>query len=72
MSLGDLRKFLSSIEGIADESPIRARVTFRKQLRSITVDDLDLGFHDYIRSVGIQDDDEIDEKDKTKASAKRN
>lgn len=57
MTLGDLRKFLSSIEGIADESPVRARVTFRKHLREITVDDLDLGFHDYIRSVRLDDED---------------
>jgi hypothetical protein len=65
MSLGDLRKFLSSLENLPDESSVRARVTLRKQLRSITVDDDDLGFQDYIRKVRLED--ETDAKVESKA-----
>jgi hypothetical protein len=56
MCLGDLRQFLASLESIPDEALIRARVTFGKHLRSITVEEDDVGFHDYVRAVKSGDD----------------
>lgn len=52
MSLGDLRQFVSSLDGLPDAATVRARVSFRKHLRSITVEEDDVGFDDYIRAVG--------------------
>ena len=52
MSLGDLRQFIASLDGLPDEASVRARVLFRKHLRSLTVEEDDIGFHDYIRAVG--------------------
>jgi hypothetical protein len=51
MTLGDLRQFLASIEGIPDEAEIKARVTWGKRLRSVTVEEDDVGFRDYIKAV---------------------
>jgi hypothetical protein len=56
MSLGDLRQFVASIEGIPDEALVKARVTFGKHLRSVTVEDDDVGFRDYVRAVKPADD----------------
>jgi hypothetical protein len=56
MTLGDVRKFLTSIESLPDESPVKARVGWGKVLRSLTVEDEDVGFRDYIRSVSPDDD----------------
>jgi hypothetical protein len=56
MSLGDLRQFVASIEGIPDEAFVKARVTFGKHLRSVTVEDDDVGFRDYVRAVKPADD----------------
>ena len=56
MSLGDLRQFVASIEGIPDESLIKARVTLGKHLRSLTVEEDDVGFRDYVRAVKEADD----------------
>jgi hypothetical protein len=52
MTLGDLRQFLASLDGLPDDASVKARVTFRKHLRSVTVEEDDLGFRDYIRAVG--------------------
>ncbi len=52
MTLGDLRQFLASLDGLPDEASVKARVTLRKHLRSVTVEEDDLGFRDYIRAVG--------------------
>ncbi len=52
MSLGDLRQFIASLDGLPDEASVTAKVTFRKHLRSLTVEEEDLGFRDYIRAVG--------------------
>jgi hypothetical protein len=57
MTLGDVRKFLTSLESLPDEAPVKAKVGWGKILRSLTVEDEDVGFRDYIRSVS--DDDEI-------------
>jgi hypothetical protein len=56
MTLGDVRKFLTSIENLPDESPVKARVGWGKILRELTVEDEDVGFRDYIRSVTPDDD----------------
>jgi hypothetical protein len=56
MTLGDVRKFLTSIEALPDESPVKARVGWGKVLRELTVEDEDVGFRDYIRSVTPDDD----------------
>jgi hypothetical protein len=56
MSLGDVRKFLGSIESLPDEAPVKAEVGWGKVLRSLTVEDEDVGFRDYIRSVAPDDD----------------
>lgn len=54
MSLGDLRQFIASLDGLPDEASVRARVSFRKNLRSVTVEEEDLGFSDYMKAVGPQ------------------
>jgi hypothetical protein len=56
MSLGDLRQFVTSLDGIPDEALVRARVTFGKHLRSLTVEEDDVGFRDYVRAVKPGDD----------------
>lgn len=73
MTLGDVRKFLTSIESLPDESPVKARVGWGKVLRELTVEDEDVGFRDYIRSVSPDDDISsiADELDKNIARDKR-
>ena len=57
MALGDLRQFLASIEGLPDEALIRAKVTtFGRHLRSVTVEEEDVGFRDYLRAVKPEDE----------------
>ncbi|HEY8523537.1 MAG TPA: hypothetical protein VIL48_01150 [Acidimicrobiales bacterium] len=51
MTLGDLRQFLASIESIPDEAEVKARVTWGKHLRSLTVEEEDVGFRDYLKAV---------------------
>lgn len=52
MTLGDLRQFLASIDAVPDEAVLKARVTLGHQLRSVTVQEDDVGFRDYVRAVG--------------------
>ena len=64
MTLGDIRRFLQSIEGIADDTPIKAKTTVQKRLLSLTVEEEDLEFRDYLRSVSLDDElDTLDKKD---------
>jgi hypothetical protein len=56
MSLGDIRKFLSSLDSLPDEAPVKAQVGWGKILRSLTVEDEDVGFRDYIRSVAPEEE----------------
>jgi hypothetical protein len=63
MTLGDIRRFLKSIEGIADDTPVKAKVTVQKRLVSLTVEEEDLEFRDYLRSVTL--DDELDKLEKS-------
>ena len=52
MTLGDLRQFVASLDGLPDEASVRARISFRKHLRSLTVEEDDVGFSDYLKAVG--------------------
>ena len=64
MTLGDIRKFLQSIESIADDTPVKAKVTVQKRLVSLTVEEEDLEFRDYLRQVTLDDElDSLDKKD---------
>jgi hypothetical protein len=51
MSLGDVRKFLTSLESLPDEAPVKAKVGWGKVLRELTVEDEDVGYRDFIASV---------------------
>ena len=51
MSLGDLRQFIGSLDGLPDEAEVKAKVTLRKHLRSVTVEEDDGGFRDFVRAV---------------------
>lgn len=51
MSLGDLRQFIGSLGGLPDEAEVKAKVTWRKHLRSVTVEEDDGGFRDFVRAV---------------------
>jgi hypothetical protein len=50
MSLGDLRQFIGTLDGLPDEAQVKAKVTFRKLLRSVTVEEDDAGFRDFVRA----------------------
>ena len=39
MTVGELRRFLDSLEGISDETPVKAKVAYRGHLRSVTVEE---------------------------------
>ena len=56
MSLGDLRQFIGSLAGLPDEAEVKAKVTLRKHLRSVTVEEDDGGFRDFVRAVEHGDD----------------
>jgi hypothetical protein len=55
MTLGDIRRFLDSIKGIADDTPVKAKVTVQRRLVSLTVEEEDLEFRDYLRQVALDD-----------------
>lgn len=55
MTLGDLRQFIASLDGLPDDASVKARVTLgRRHLRSVTVEEEDIGFHDCLRAVGAE------------------
>jgi hypothetical protein len=58
MTLGDLRKFLASIDNIGDEAPVKARVSLRKHLRELTIEDEEPGLKGYLRSMGLGEETE--------------
>lgn len=39
MTLGELRQFVSSIQGLPDDALIKTQVTWRKHLRAVTVEE---------------------------------
>ena len=51
MTLGDLRQFIASLDGLPDEASVKAKVTFRKNLRSVTIEEDDSGFRDFVAAV---------------------
>lgn len=51
MTLGDLRQFVASLEGLPDDAAVKARTSLRRRLRTITVQEDDDGFREYIRAV---------------------
>jgi hypothetical protein len=51
MTLGDLRQFIASLDGLPDEASVKARVTFRKYLRELTIEEDDSGFRDFVAAV---------------------
>lgn len=52
MTLGELRQFVSSIDGLPDDALIKTQVTWRKHLVAVTVEEEDVGFRDYVKAVG--------------------
>jgi hypothetical protein len=56
MSLGDLRQFIGTLDSLPDEAQVKAKVTFRKLLRSVTVEEDDAGFRDFVRAIEKGDD----------------
>lgn len=54
MTLGDVRQFVASLEKLPDDAVVKAKVTFGKHLRSITVEEEDPGFRDYLQAVGSE------------------
>jgi hypothetical protein len=62
MTLGDLRQFLVSIEGLPDDALIKAKTTFGKHLRSVTVEEEDVGFREYIQAVKPEEEAALDAK----------
>jgi hypothetical protein len=71
MTLGELRQFIASIEGIPDEALVRTRARFGRYLRSLTVQEDDAGFRDYVRSVGTDEGAADRDHDGEGASAER-
>jgi hypothetical protein len=70
MTLGDLRKFLASIDNIGDEAPVKARVSFRKYLRELTIEDEEPGLKEYLLSIGLDDTDEPEPAEATSTRAR--
>jgi hypothetical protein len=62
MTLGDLRQFIASIESLPDEALIKTRVTLRRHLRSVTVEEEDVGFREYVQAVGADEAAETGER----------
>jgi hypothetical protein len=56
MSLGDLRQFIGTLDGLPDEAQVKAQVTWGKRLRSVTVEEDDGGFRDFVRAIEQDDD----------------
>jgi hypothetical protein len=52
MTLGELRQFIATLESLPDEALVKARSTFRHHVRSVTVEEDDVGFNAYVRAVG--------------------
>ena len=44
MTLGDLRHFLASVENVPDEAILKGRVGFGRGLKSVTIEEDDIGF----------------------------
>lgn len=55
MTLGELREFVATLEALPDEATVRARLTLRKQVRSVTVEEDDTRFRDYTSALSEPD-----------------
>lgn len=67
MTLGELRQFVSSIQGLPDDALIKTQVTWRKHLRAVTVEEEDVGFCEYVKAVGSKGDVERKSGERTPA-----
>ena len=56
MTLGDLRHFLASVENVPDEAVLKGRVGFGRGLRSVTIEEEDIGFEEYVRAVASEEE----------------
>jgi hypothetical protein len=68
MTLGDLRTFIASVDNIGDETPVKARVSFRKYLRELTIEDEEPGLQDYLRSMGVGEEAQAEPERETAAT----
>lgn len=57
MTLGELRQFVTSLEGLPDDALVKSRATWRRHLRSLTVEEEDVGFSSYVLAVADPDTD---------------
>lgn len=57
MTLGELRQFVTSLEGLPDDALVKSRATWRRHLRSLTVEEEDVGFSSYVLAVADPDAD---------------
>lgn len=57
MTLGELRQFVTSLEGLPDDAFVKSRATWRRHLRSLTVEEEDVGFSSYVLAVADPDAD---------------
>ena len=58
MTLGDLRHFLASVENVPDEAILKGRVGFGRGLKSVTIEEDDIGFDEYVRAVASEEEEE--------------
>ena len=58
MTLGDLRHFLASVENVPDEAILKGRVGFGRGLKSVTIEEDDIGFDEYVRAVASDEEEE--------------
>jgi hypothetical protein len=56
MTLGDLRHFLASVENVPDEAILKGRVGFGRGLKSVTIEEDDIGFDEYVRAVASEEE----------------
>ena len=58
MTLGDLRHFLASVENVPDEAILKGRVGFGRGLKSVTIEEDDIGFDEYVKAVASEEEEE--------------
>jgi hypothetical protein len=58
MTLGDLRHFLASVENVPDEAILKGRVGLGRGLKSVTIEEDDIGFDEYVRAVASEEEEE--------------
>jgi hypothetical protein len=68
MTLGELRQFVTSLEGLPDDALVKSRATWRRHLRALTVEEEDVGFSSYVLAVADPDAEAADAPDRGRAS----